>query len=289
MIIKNVAFIGGDKRQLFAAETFANAGFNVYLAGFDKIKNYGDLMLADISSALGKADIAVLPVTGIKGNVIPSVFSDKELKLSEDTIDILKSKPVFMGKADTLKNFCKNIEVFDILEREDFAVANALPTAEGAVQVAMENYEGLISGSKCLVIGYGRIGKILSRMLNALNADVTVSARKPWHLAYICSDGNKAVCTGDIQSLAGYDIVFNTIPKLIIDKKVLENSNSDTLIIDLASLPGGVDFDSAKKLNINTIHALALPGKCAPAAAGKIIFDTILTILKEEYRWQRQI
>jgi len=286
MIKQSVAFVGGDKRQLFAVKPFLKQGFKVYLVGFDKLESQAEYHLTDLDSALKKAEIFIFPVTGVKGRVVPSDYSDKEIKLTDIILEQLKSKMIFCGKSDTLQSLGSELRIFDYLRREEFAVANALLTAEGAVQIAMEQYAGTIYNSRCLVIGYGRIGKILSRMLKALNADVTVSARKADHFRYIQADGNKPVKTAEINSLADFDIVFNTVPKLIIDRQILAKSN-DVLIIDLASLPGGVDFQTADKLGIKTIHALSLPGKCAPKAAGEIISDTILDMIKEEYRWQK--
>lgn len=289
MINKSIVFLGGDKRQLFAANAFAQMGYTVYIVGFDKLESLGNLIITDIYTGIINSDIVVFPVTGIQERIIPCYFSDLELSLTDELLLLLKDKIVFSGKSQTIKNISKEIKIYDYLNREEFAVANALATAEGAVQVAMEEYEGLISNSKCLVTGYGRIGRILSSMLNSLNAKVTVSTGKPDHFEYIIASGNRPIKTNDIKGLNNYDIVFNTIPALIINKKVLENSSPDVLIIDLASLPGGVDFEAAEKLNISTVHALSLPGRCSPKAAGEIITKTILNMLKEEFRWQRQI
>ena len=289
MIEKSIAVLGGDKRQIFCGKTFAKEGFKVYLAGFDKTEDYRDLIITDIETALSNGAVVVLPVTGIRGNIIPTYFSDTELKIGDREIKLLKDKIVFCGKADTIKSLCNDFFVYDYLACEQFAVANALPTAEGAIQVAMEKYEGLISGSNSLVIGYGRIGKILSKLLRALNSNVTVSARKEEHFEYIIADGNKPINTKTIRTLNNYDLVFNTVPTLLIDEKVLKKTDANPLIIDLASMPGGVDFDSAERLKITAIHALSLPGKCSPKSAGEITARTILNILKEEYGWQKQI
>lgn len=285
MNTNSIAFLGGDKRSLFTADHFLKLGFEVYLAGFDLLESVGGLILTDTRTALAAADIVVLPVTGIKGNIIPCYFSNKELNIDKDTF---KNKLVFMGRSDTLLKLCPDARVYDLLEREDFAVANAQPTAEGAVQVAMENYEDTILGSRCLVIGYGRIGRILSQMLRALNADVDVVTRSAEKAAYIRADGNTPVNLTEVVTLGGYDIVFNTVPTMVINKQLLHRSDSDTLIIDLASAPGGVDFDEARSHGFTAIQALSLPGKCSPAAAGRIISDTILTVLGEEYSWKKQ-
>ncbi len=285
MKLDTIALIGGDKRQLFCAKAFSDYGFRVLLSGFDSLESYGALELVDLDTALNAGDIYILPVTGVKGDIIPCNFSEKEIKIDDKLIKKLSEKPVFMGKASSLKG----VNAVDLLKREDFAVQNALPTAEGAVGVAVKSYEGTIFGAKILVIGYGRIGKILSKMLKALNADVTVATRSSVNSAYIKSDGNKAVNTSEIKSISDYDIVFNTADALVIDKNILENSDFDTLIIDLSSYPGGVDFEVADKLGYTAFLASALPGKYSPLSAGKIIADTVLTIIKEEYSWRKRI
>ena len=81
--------------------------------------------------------------------------------------------------------------------------------------------------------------------------------------------------------LPGQDTVINTIPAPVLPRKMLEKLPRGALIIDLASLPGGTDFDAAEALGIRAEHALALPGKCAPDTAGALIAQTVLTILQE--------
>ena len=171
-------------------------------------------------------------------------------------------------------------EVYDYSAKEEFAVANALLTAEGAVEIAMNEYEGTIFDSKCLVCGFGRIGKMLAKMLKSLNAQVTVSARNEVDFAYIEALGCKHINTNALKSVKGYDLVFNTIPV----SDLLMNTDRNTIIIDLASLPGGVDFEAARRYKTDAVRALSLPGRTAPKAAGEIIRKTIFNIIKEVYR-----
>ena len=285
MIFNSAAFIGGDKRQLFAAWALARKGFKVYLGGFDRLISYGSLIIGNYRRVSRLADIIVLPVTGAKNGAVPAYFSAEEIKLDKEFIESVKDKPVFAGKSATLP---AELTVFDLLKRGDFAVRNALPTAEGAVQLAMENFEGTVAGSRCLVIGYGRIGTALSRMLRALNAEVSVASSNAEKFAQIGNDGNRAVKTSEINSLNGFDIVFNTADAVIIDKNVLQNTSDSPVIIDLAT-SDGVDFAAAEELGFTAIKGSALPGKCSPKTAGEIISDTILTILEEEYSWQKRI
>ena len=270
---QKIVFVGGDKRQLYAARKLRAKGLDVYLTGFEKIAFDYIPVLEDFY----RAQIIVLPVTGIKGGFVPVYYSDKEIKLD---LKKLSGKTVIMGKAETLN--CGNCEVYDLLKREDFTEANALLSAEGAVKVAIESFEGTISGSKILVIGYGRIGKRLSRMLKALNADVTVASRSPIKAEKISSDGYTPIKTSGLKQISEFDIVFNTADALVVDGEILRGSRNSALIIDLASAPGGVDFKTAEKLSFTTVHALGLPGKYSPKAAGEIISDAVATIIKEE-------
>ena len=278
MNIDTIALIGGDKRQLFCAKALYDKGFEVMLAGFDLLDSYGFLKLVDLDTALSEADAFILPITGVKGEKIPCYFSDKEIKIDNRFREALSDKPVFIGRSSSLKG----ISSFDLLEREDFAVLNAVPTVEGALCVAVKSYEKTISGSKILVTGYGRIGALLSRTLRALGAEVTVSTRSADKFARIKSDANRAVYYSELKTLSGFDIVFNTADALTITAEILNNSDSDTLIIDLASYPGGVDFNAAEKLGFTAFMASALPGQYSPMTAGEIIADTVLTILREE-------
>ncbi len=277
--INTIAVLGGDKRQLFCAKALADYGYNVVLAGFDLLESYGSLELTSLDNALKYADVFLLPLTGVKGDFIPCYFSDKEIKLTAKVRRALNEKPVIMGRSSSLKG----VKAYDLLAREDFAVLNAQPTAEGALCVAIKSYEKTILGSKILVIGYGRIGKALSKMLKAINAEVSVAARSSVKRAYIKSDGNIPVDTHSLDSISGYDIVFNTADAPVITEEILKNSGCDTLIIDLASYPGGVDFNAAEKLGFTAFTASALPGQFSPMTAGEIIADTLVTILKEEY------
>ena len=176
----------------------------------------------------------------------------------------------------------RGIEVFDYLEREEFAVLNAVPTAEGAICIAMDELSVTIDHAKCLVVGFGRIGKLLASKLKSLGADVTVSARKCSDRAWIRAYGYKPAETGALRGhLGGYDVIFNTVPLRLFGDKWLSELDETTLCIDLASKPGGFDMDAAARRSVKVIWALSLPGKVAPLTAGAIVRDTVMNILRE--------
>ena len=153
------------------------------------------------------------------------------------------------------------------------------------MEIALRESERAIAGSACLVAGYGRIGRALAQLLRAMGARVTASARKPKDIAWIEASGYRAVQTSRVGSgEEPYDLVFNTIPAPVFTRTVLARLKTGCIVIDLASLPGGVDFSAAKDLGLKAVQALSLPGKTAPESAAEIIKQTVYTILEEEKR-----
>lgn len=285
VMYNSVAVIGGDKRMLYCAKAFADDGARVMLSGFEKLKGVLSGSCYSVYEAVLCSDLVVLPVPCVIADHLNAPLSAEQIYFDDKLLSALKGKRVFCGIKDKLLLAVPKLDkslVYDYSQREEFAVDNAVATAEGAIEIAMREYEGTISHSRCLVCGYGRIGRALTNMLCALNADVTVSARKPHDFAWINTTCATAVNTAHLASLEPFDIIFNTVPALVFDSKVLSHIAKDALFIDLASMPGGVDFESANRMGISTIHALSLPGKAAPKTAGEIIKKTITNMLEED-------
>lgn len=285
-----VTFIGGDLRQIWAANRLAESGYTVRVVGFDceelpefcaEVKHCSNL-----EEGISHADVLILPLPyATAQEQINAPFSVNPIYISEVMRKIQADQIVFVGKADErLRALAElyEVHIIDYFHREELNVLNCIPTAEGAIAIAMQETPFTLHDSKCLILGYGRIGKILARDLKGLGAKVAVSARKYSDLAWIKSEGHRAVQTSELGEIIGeYDIVFNTIPAVILDFKLLSKVREDALIIDLASRPGGVDFDSAGELGKKVIRALSLPGKVAPHTAGEIMKETIINILNE--------
>lgn len=286
--IKSFGIIGGDKRQLFLAKAISDCGYAVMLGGFDKLQSFGRLVLGDIKAVAAKCDVLIFPVPSVRTDgSINAPFSNEHIVLDNELIEILLNKTIFVAmKNKFLKAYpqLEKTEIFDYAAKDEFAILNALPTAEGAVEVAMKQFEGTIAGSRCLITGYGRIGKVLAEMLKNLKAEVTVSARNPSDMAFAQAFGYDEINTNKMSQVRNFDLVFNTIPSMIFDRKLLSNTDKNTIIIDLASLPGGIDFEAAHILGIDAVRALALPGKCAPKTAGEIIKKTVFNTIEEVYR-----
>lgn len=286
MKIRSFSIIGGDKRQLYTAQAMQSEGYKVYLSGFDRLEEDWGLERLAIDKAVNACDCAVLPMPLTKdGKTLNAPFSNSEILLSDSLARSFASKRVFCTMSNTLKSLSPvwdSVYLCDYLSREELAVQNAVPTAEGAIEVAMREFPGTIHGSVCLVAGFGRIGKVLCKMLDGLGGRVYAAARKKSDLSLINALGYSGVDINSLCSHNGFDIVFNTVPAMIFTAHTLARTCKNALVIDLASQPGGVDFESAKRLGIKTIHALSLPGRVAPKASGEIIKNTIFNMLEED-------
>ncbi len=279
--------VGGDMRQIYAAKKLSEK-FVVYAAGFDCYTSNAEnvIFIGHLLEMPQKADYILYPLpVSSNGVYVNAPFCENDILLT-DTLSLLKDNGmIFGGKIDpsTMKIFSKiKAETVDYFNIEDFNLLNAVPTAEGAVQIAMRERTSVLYKSKVLITGFGRISKVLIKILSAMGAELTVTARKNSDLQWAEIAGCNAVHISEFINIANqFDIIFNTIPAMILDKNVLNKVKKEALIIDLASKPGGVDFEYAKALGIKTIHALALPGKIAPVTAGEIIACTAFNILKE--------
>ena len=283
--INTFGVIGGDKRQVAMAESIAGDGYTVYTAGMEQASFSPGIQKASLEKTVQNSDFLILPLPAtVDKKTLNAPFSKEEILLDEKFVRMLEHKKVFCGMLSRLQStsdLWSRIDASDYFEREEFTVKNAVPTSEGAIEIAMREYPGTINGAKCLVAGFGRIGKVLSRMLQGLGAKVTVSARKPQDLAWIELEGYQAVSTNKLGETQGYDIIFNTIPALVFDACTLAHIVGKSLIIDLASAPGGVDWEAAQRQGIRAIQALSLPGKVAPKTAGEIIKTTISHMIEE--------
>ncbi len=148
--------------------------------------------------------------------------------------------------------------------------------------MAMENTAITIHNSRCLVLGLGRCGTTLTRVLLALGAKVTVASRSGADLARAIALGAEPLALANLKTSTNYDLIFNTIPAMVLPRSYLRLLDSNLVIIDIAASPGGTDFAAAEELGgIRAIHALSLPGRVAPKTAGEILVRTIPRLLEK--------
>lgn len=288
----NFALIGGDLRTIKLARMLAEDGNKVYTYGLEKaeeLKNQDNIIFCEkLSKVIQDVEIVIGPIPfSSNGKEINSPFSDKDISIRE-LMHIINAKILIAGSITPEVYDMANdeyIEIIDIMKREELAVLNTISTAEGTIEIAISNTNKILHGSNVLVLGFGRIGKVLARKLSGLSAKVTCAARKDEDLAWIRAYGHRATNINSLgENLSKYDVIINTVPHLILTEEKLEYVKDDCLLIDLASNPGGIDKKTVKDRNLKLIWALALPGKVAPVTTAEFIKDTIYNILKEVYK-----
>ena len=278
--------LGGDSRQAALAASLAQDGHSVFAWGLEGLPAIPGIQNVTPEDVVTHASSILLPLPVSKdGRHLNAPFAaGSPPELDGAFWRSLHGKKIFGGQLSRVETPCpEDLAAHDYAAREEFAIRNACLTAEGAVEIALHESERAIAGSACLVAGYGRIGRALAQLLRAMGARVTASARKPRDFAWIEGSGCRAVPTSRIGSREEpYDLVFNTIPAPVFTRAVLARLKEGCTVIDLASLPGGVDFSAAQELGLKAVQALSLPGKTAPESAAEIIKQTVYTILEEE-------
>ena len=282
---KKIGLLGGDLRIIRLAEILAKEKNNIYTYALEKndFRNDKIIECSNLKEFCSNCNVVVSGIPFSKDGIfVSSPMSDEHIKI-EELFEQLKNRILIAG-AVNLKNreLAKNndIELIDLMENEQLTIMNVFPTVEGAIQIAMENTEETIHGSNCLVLGYGRIGKLLCKTLKSLGANVACMARKEKDLAWIRLLGYKDIYLKDLcSSLKNkYNIIFNTVPSILLNEEelqILKQTNQNCIIIELASSPGGIDLKKAEEYNIKVIYAQGLPGKVAPYTAAKYIKETI--------------
>ncbi len=285
-MLNTVSVIGGDLRIINLTRLLTNDGYKIYTYALENMHKAENVeRCKSIDELISKSEILIGPIPLSSNNInINTPFSDTNITL-EEFIPKLEGKTFIAGSIkQEVYNLAKgkNIKIIDLLNREELVVLNAISTAEGAIQIAMEETVRTIHGSNILIMGFGRIGKILANALHAMGANVYCEARKNEDLAWIKAYGYKPINLNELHKhLNKFHIIMNTIPSLVLDEQKLCLLNKDCLIIDLASSPGGVDRCVANKMGIKTIWALSLPGKVAPLTSAEFIKDTIYNVFNE--------
>lgn len=280
---REILVIGGDARQYYMAKKLLEYGYEVVCYGeifHNPIAGIKELdSIEEVFEKLGsKDDSVVFPIPVTTDGVY--IKGTGETVRLEHICQYMKEKERIYGGniPANMRAACemKQGKCRDFMKSERVAILNAVATAEGAVAEAIILGKGQLSGSECLVIGYGKCGEILADKLAKFGAKVTVMARKESARAKATAYGLRA-CTFDFSNiqLDQFAYIFNSVPFMTITKEFLGQCDSQVAIIDIASAPGGVDFDYAAQNGITAKLCLGLPGKYAPKTAGEILAEEI--------------
>ena len=315
------SLIGGDLRLVNLAKLLANDKNEVCVFGMEKseeIEEDKKIKKCDtLEEAISNSKIIIGSIPFSRNNEeMYASFSDKTIKIEDLTNKTYQGKndiyKDISNKNEDLKNIQEKSDiskkglnkdkifiagnisnnareklqtsygkVVDIMKEEQLVVLNTIATAEGAIDVAIQNTDIIIHGSKVLILGFGRVAKEVANKFHGLSAKVTCAARKNIDLAWIKALGYEAVNINELgEDIKKYDIIINTVPQMIIDNEEMQYMKKNVLLIDLASTPGGINSEDAQKLGLKFVWALALPGKIAPVTSAEFIKDTIYDLLK---------
>ena len=290
---RKIAVLGGDRRQTSVADFFAGHGYEVAVWGLPPDAKASSVEVAGgWREAVCDADVLVLPLPASPDNRYLNMPLVQEENVPPPLLlDVLRETPshtlVAGGRLSVKhKEMLERLgrPFFDYFESEELQQKNAIPTAEGAVEVLMHEVPQTVKGLSVAVTGYGRVSRALSSLLVAMGARVTVMARKSSNLLSAMAMGCDTQMLGEDGALLRlgdrFAVIFNTVPCCLFDEEVLRGLSHETVIVDLASAPGGVDVNAAKALGIRAIWALSLPGKYAPVTAGQIIGETVLSYME---------
>ncbi len=274
--------VGGDERQAILAGLLAGDGHRVHTYALE-----GRLCCRDTWEGIGDADCVILPLPVLdKKGSLNTPLSARTLEAAALLDRLSPGQQVLAGAVTpefAALARARGLALTDYFARDELALLNAIPTAEGAIRVAMEQLPITLHGARVLLLGFGRLGQTLAPRLRALGARVHVAARRAEQRALAATlNLSPEPVPGPEDGLCRYDLVINTIPAQVLGVEELAALKEGVLVIDLASRPGGVDDESAAMLGVRVIHALSLPGREAPLTAGHYLRDTIYHILESE-------
>jgi dipicolinate synthase subunit A len=246
--------IANDKRMTYVADE---------LSEFFNVGRYG----SDIDFDIKEVKYAVLPF-----KVEESEMRSLVNQLPDDCV-------IF---TPIMRNFLEGVpqQIEIIMDSDEIAIYNSIPTAEGTIYYIMQNTEHTIHGANIHVIGAGRCGETLAKSLRALGANVSISSRNPKLVARLFESGIPVLKT-DEHTLRKADVIINTVPAMMLGRDQLQQVKKEAYIADIASAPGGVDFDSAKEFGIKAELLPALPGIVAPKTAASYIVQFIRRKISE--------
>ncbi len=273
--MKSLTFtvIGGDRRSFFAAKRLREYGFETEIFALKDEKPFAP-------SDRIHSDVILLPLPMTRDGVHLFAPESKEPIVLADVFRAISADSLILG--GNMRELTDE-RMVDYGKREDFAVKNAVPTAEGALMLALQNGRRTVFGMRVAIIGYGKVAFAAAKLFYAVGADVTVFARKTRARAEAHMMGYTAKPISALsECISEYELLINTVPARIFDRDILSKISDGAKIIELASAPFGLDFEEAAVLGVDAQCASGLPGKYFPETAGYAVADTVLELLREK-------
>ena len=280
------AVIGGDKRTEHLAALLLRDGHRLRNFALERAALSPEISREScLQSCVYGADCVLLPLPAERGGRLHAPLSAEELGMPA-LIEALWPGQLLIGGAlreETVTAALRGgLRVADLLRQPALAVGNAALTAEGAIGRLIEHSERALWGGRALVLGWGRIGRILALRLSALGAQVTVAARSARDRAMAEALGCAAADYAGLDGILGdFDFIVNTVPARVLTEGMLCLIRPDALLLELASPPGGFDRTLAQNIGLHAVAAPGLPGETAPEAAALLLRQAVYAAIEE--------
>ena len=263
---KKILVTGSDERQKYLAGALLRLGATVCYTqpddpGFAASVGSCEILAIPVAAKRELTDILAFHIKGgqrVYGSVFPKEFARQCER--------------------------EGIILVDYMKDDTVAIQNAVATAEGAIAEAIIASKINLHRSRCLLVGFGKCAEILADKLNGLKCDVCVMARSNTALARASAYGYRVNTFEEAKECTdGVDFVFNTVPAPVIGRKILSCLPKHSIVIDIASAPGGVDLAVFSELGIQADRFPGLPARYAPKTSGDILAKAILKWENESF------
>lgn len=281
------AVVGGDRRSALLAGLLLRDGHRVHSYALEKGELPAEIPRDScLQACVYGADCVVLPVPAEQGPLLNTPLSDLPLPLAELWAALWPGQLAVGGKfseesaAQALRG---KLALADLMRRPGFVTGNAALTAEAAVGLLLRESPRALQGSRCLILGFGRIGKLLAQKLAAFGAQVSVAARRETDRALAEALGYGSLSFEKPEGVIGdFEYLINTVPARVLSDAALCCVSPEALLLELASAPGGFDPTLARNIGLNLVTAPGLPGRCAPLAAAELLRRELYAVLREQ-------
>lgn len=277
------AVVGGDLRQWYLADRLAERGYRVLTYDLCKEEKIPRAKTASsVKELTNAADVLIYPIPFLKQKGVSGIEISKR---KEVLLNLREGQFFFAGgipKQLYLDMEAKGVHVFDLMDDKSLSVKNSVATAEGMIAEAIIRSSRNLRESRCMILGYGTCGRMLGSYLKGIGCEVRVLEKSREACACAKADGMQIIDAGALdRELEQMDIIFNTVPQVILTAERLAYVQKGAWILDIASGAGGVDYTAARRAGVQAVQLPGLPGKYAPCSSAEIIADTVLWKLRE--------
>lgn len=284
-----VAFLGGDGREVEMAKLSVAAGARVVAYGTPEVSDQSVGSASTIEEALRGARVAVgpVPLPDADGRLYAPAAREP-IYLTREALAGMDAHAHFViGKAsEDLHQAAREagVTIHEYEHDTELMLLRAPAIAEGAIAAAIDRTPVTIHGSPIGVVGFGRTARVLVQRLIALGGRVHVFARRAEARAEAVAMGAEAHPLEASEDVFGsLDVIFSTVPAPVLTGEILSACRPGTTILDMAAPPGSVDGEAARARGLEFFWARGL-GASAPRTVGGLQWEGVTRILRDALR-----